>query len=427
MRYILQNIDFIYRDIIRRIPRVFFTSFGILFLISFLIIFISMRKSVKSYIENRILNNLNINEITITPKSQVDFINFNVQNESKNFISEKKMKNISSIKGIEHIQRIIRLNHPAKVRVSMFGKEYKSYMPVSGVERNFLKDKDPNWKHFAAGETVPVLLPRVALDMYNNFAAAKGMPELGEKGLIGLTFDLNIASAADKTKVYPYKAKVFGFTSMVSAAGILVPSEFIRDFCVKINSDTGVKKSCHAPVTLIARVKQVKELPSIVDRIKKMGLKVQSQKDIAEKTERIISFIDASFIFIMLVMLLLTVVAIFNSYLSIVYNRTYEISVQRVIGASKLRVIMTFLLEAGIVGFLYGSIGYLCGFLLVRYISENIGQWFALLKGLNLTIEFDSLFLIAILISIGISMLSALMPAVFASNLNLFHSTKKNK
>ena len=66
MRYILRNIVFESKDILRRIVRVFISSFGIVFLISFLTVFISLRSSVTDYIEKRIFGRLDINEIRVT-------------------------------------------------------------------------------------------------------------------------------------------------------------------------------------------------------------------------------------------------------------------------------------------------------------------------------------------------------------------------
>ena len=427
MLYLIKNLYYTIRDLLKRIPRVLATSFGILFLIAFLVIFISMRKSVKEYIEVRVLNTLNINEMIITPVAPVEFSGGGMFQETKNFIHDWKVRSISKMAGVESVKRIIRLNHPAKIRAGMFGKEFKTYVPVSGVERNFLIGKDPHWKSFVAGKYIPILAPTMALDMYNNLAAAKGLPEMGEKSLKGFVFEMNIYDADNKEKVFDYKAKVFGFTPLLSTSGVIVPAEFIRSFCGKLKAETGSKRPCYSTTMLVVKVKETKQLPGVADRIKKLKLNVKSQKDIAEKTQKIITFIDAFFIFIMPIILLLTVVAIFNSYLSIVYHRTYEISLQRVLGASKFRIILSFLLEAGLVGFLYGLIGYIAGYFLVDYISRHIGQWFPMLKGLDMSIQIDRNFYLALLLSTGISALSALLPAIFASNMSLFNSTKNNR
>jgi ABC-type lipoprotein release transport system permease subunit len=50
------------------------------------------------------------------------------------------------------------------------------------------------------------------------------------------------------------------------------------------------------------------------------------------------------------IFLFLTVIAIFNSYLTIVYNRSYTFPLQRVIGVSKARIILTFVFEGAVKG-----------------------------------------------------------------------------
>ncbi len=82
---------------------------------------------------------------------------------------------------------------------------------------------------------------------------------------------------------------------------------------------------------------------------------MESQQEIAAKTNRALAVIDGSSLVIR-AFLFLTVIAIFNSYLTIVYNRSYTFSLQRVIGVSKARIILTFVFEAAVIGALFGLI-----------------------------------------------------------------------
>nr|HPJ39985.1 hypothetical protein [Spirochaetota bacterium] len=69
MNYLLRNIIVEVRDFIKRMPRVFLSSFGILFLITVLVLFVSIRRTVTEYIEKRIFGKLQINELVVYPRS----------------------------------------------------------------------------------------------------------------------------------------------------------------------------------------------------------------------------------------------------------------------------------------------------------------------------------------------------------------------
>jgi ABC-type antimicrobial peptide transport system permease subunit len=156
-----------------------------------------------------------------------------------------------------------------------------------------------------------------------------------------------------------------------------------------------------------------------------MGLEVQSQNDVAEKTNKAMSIIDTTSFAIVGILLLITVISIFNSYLNIVYTRTQKFSLQRVLGVSKLRIISGFVVEAVVVGLIYGLLGYYLGSTLVHYLTINIEELVPVLKGIVIQPIREGLLVQALLASMGFSALSALVPAVFASNINLFKAVRR--
>jgi len=157
-----------------------------------------------------------------------------------------------------------------------------------------------------------------------------------------------------------------------------------------------------------------------------MGLSVESQQEVAAKTNRALTVIDSSSFLIIGIFLILTVISIFNSYLTIVYHRSYQFALQRVIGVSKMRIISTFVAEAALVGIIYGVIGYFGGLFIIRYVSVNIGNWVPALKGLTFSGSLgENVLLMSAGFSALLSSVSAFVPAVFASNMNLFRAVQR--
>lgn len=424
IRYILRNINFSFKEMIHNIPRTLLSSFGIVFLIAFVVFYLSMRQAVKEYIGGKLFGSLQINEIIVSPKGSADENVMFSMTAKQEAISPAKVKKIRQIEGIASIDAILSFDYTTRIRVDVMGRSMRTYVPVFGISREFLKKSDRHWRDFKAGATVPVLVPKYALDLYNNYASARGLPQFGERALAGFPLELNAKGSPmdPDSKSYTFPGTVFGFTAEVPLPGLIVPSDFITKFSSQHKSDRGPGYS-HAK--LFVKVKNVKDLPEISRSIQKLDLKIESQQDVASRTNRALAILDGSSLFIITVFLLLTVIAIFNSYLTIVYHRSYTFSLQRVVGISKIRIILTFVIEAAIVGVFYGIIGYYMGHVLINYLSANIGNWVPALKGLSFISKPDGLLVMSIGLSALLSSVSALVPSIFASNMNLFKAVQK--
>lgn len=427
IRYLFRNFYFSFKDISKNIFRQLLSSFGIIFLISFLVLYLSLRQAVKDYIGGNLFGSLQINEFIVSPVSAESTELFEISAKPVS-IEPAKVKKIGQIKNISEIHSVIRLDYPAKLKFDMLNRSIREFLPVFGVTKVFLKNSDKRWHDFNYVKEVPIMVPKFVLDVFNNLAAARGLPQFNEKVLIGFPLELNIQTTprgAPERKTYPVQAKMFGFNADLPFSGLVVPSDFIIKFCNEHRADNKDKMLGYSYIKLFVSVKNVKELPEITKKIQGMGLRVESQQDVASKTNKALSIMDSSSFIIVGIFIFLTVIAIFNSYLTVVYNRSYKFSLQRIVGVSKLRIIMSFVLEAGIIGALLGIIGYYIGLGLIDYLSLNIARWVPVLKGLTFKSGQENMLLLSIGLSAVLSSISAFLPAVFASNINLFRSLQR--
>ncbi len=418
--YIFRNLRLEVRDLLGRIPRVLLASFGVFFLIAFLAFFMALRDSVSSYMENRIFGRLDINEVRVMPRPLPEGRGPDFSSTRANEIPESKIRAIRKLDGVGSIYRVIRLNAPAMLYAGAFGTHLRTDILVSGVEPDFFRGTDINWKRFVPGERLPVVIPYFALDLYNNFAAASGLPELGKKALTGFMMDLSIGKSSfiPGGKESRFPAKVAGFSDRVSSAGIVVPSDFIRRYCRDNPGNTWSTILLHITSRSPAKV------PSLVDGIRRLDLQVQSRRDIAEKTNRALALVDGVFFIVMIIILALTVTAIANSYMAVVYNRSQEIVLRRIVGQSKLRVVLSFIVEAAAVGAIFGAGGFFIGQMGIAHLSRMLPKWVPLLAGLEISPPPMKFLAPAAFLSAAVAAASAFVPAVIASNLNLFKSTK---
>jgi len=429
LRYLARNAYFTFRDLLRNITRALISSFGIIFLIAFLVVYLSLRQAVQEYIGGSLFGSLQINEVMVT-QNIPEAKGFFQASADISGIDPAKVKRISRIPGIAKIHPVIRMEYPVKVRAELLGNRMREYMPMYGISQEFLRKSDKQFKTFAAGKDIPVIIPKIALELFNSVVSGRGLPRFGEKLLIGFPLEIEIQTSArgdsDK-KLHKYTARVYGFSSAITFPGLIVPSDFITRFSNAHRTDSPDRPLGYQYTRLYLTVKNVKELPVIAKRIQSMGLIVDSQQEVAAKTNRALSIIDSSSMFIIGIFLLLTVISIFNAYLTIVYHRSYQFSLQRVIGMSKLRIIVSFVLEAALIGAIFGVVGYYGGIMLIEYVSSNISVWIPALKGLSFTHNLDGrgILLMSIGLSALLSSVSALIPAVLASNMNLFKAVQR--
>jgi len=156
-----------------------------------------------------------------------------------------------------------------------------------------------------------------------------------------------------------------------------------------------------------------------------MGLKVESQKDIIEKTRKTMNLLDGVFFAIMAVFFIVSAVSIFNSYLSIVYIRSQKFSLKRVLGFSKVQILLSFVIEAALIGALYGIAGDFCGNYILSYAGDILSKWIPVLGSVRLQKSGTDVLLMCVGLSSSVCALSAFIPALFASNMNLFKAVRK--
>jgi ABC-type lipoprotein release transport system permease subunit len=407
------------------IIRSFLSSFGILFLVVFFVLYLAVRDSVTIYISGSLLDNLASDEIKILPKnaSSIEF----VKKPGSNSIAPQVLSRIQKMDELIQVHPVSRTGFNVRFKAELMGKSKSMYVPVCGIDRAIIKGKVPNWKSFHNKKPVPIIIPKFTIDIMNNLLNMEGMPTFGEKDLIGFPVELRFRTGdrnSERYKAYDYEALVHGFTDILSFPGIIMPTDFLIEVAAQYKKETGIPSSLDY-IVVYAKVKDSNALPAVVSKLKKMGLSVESQSDITEKTAKTLRIIDGVFFAIMAIFFIVSAISIFNSYLTIVYIRSQKFSLKRVLGFSKIRILVTFVLEAALIGAIYGVAGYFAGNYILSFAGEIISKWVPALQSVTFHARnFDVLFM-CVGISSAVSAVSAFIPAVFASNINLFKAVRR--
>ncbi len=425
MNSALYKIFFIIKDNLTNILRSFISSFGILFLVIFFVVYLAVRDSVTIYISGSLLDKLASDEIKILP-GNVKTVEF-VKKPGSKGMSYQTINQIKKMPELTAVTAISRASFNVRFKAELLGRSKAMYVPVCGIERELIKGKVPGWKNFYNRKPVPVIIPRFSVDIMNNYLAMEDLPSFAEKDLTGFPVELRFASGKKNSPQYKeidYNAIVHSFTDIINFPGLILPADFLMEVSEQFRRETG-RSAGFEYIVAYAKIKDTGNLPSVVNILKKMGLRVESQKDITEKAEKTLRLIDGMFYAIMGVFFFVSAISIFNSYLTIVYIRSQKFSLKRVLGFSKLSILLSFVFEAAFIGAMYGVAGYFCGNYLISYAGEILAKWVPVLKSITIQARGTDILLMCVGLSSAVSAASAFVPAIFASNINLFRAVRK--
>ncbi len=168
------------------------------------------------------------------------------------------------------------------------------------------------------------------------------------------------------------------------------------------------------------------EVNRVAEEIKEMGFSAFSLKEMIESTANVFKILQFVMGGIGCVALLIAAVGIANTLIMSIYERTKEIGIIKVVGASIPNIRNLFLLEAGFIGFMGGTIGVLVGWLsglLLNYIAGiYLSQSGA--GAINLVYLPLSMAIFTVFFSALVGLAAGFYPAIRAANLSAIEAIR---
>lgn len=170
--------------------------------------------------------------------------------------------------------------------------------------------------------------------------------------------------------------------------------------------------------SIIVRADSIDSVDDISNSIKNLGFQVENNKQTVEMFTKISSAVRLILGVIGIIAFVVAVIGIVNTMTTSVYDRMSEIGVMKMIGCDSDDILMMFLVESGMLGFVGGVIGVTITYLVNHYvINRVVVKMLTLPKGTVLATLPWWLSIGAVLFAVLISVLAGVIPARWASHL----------
>lgn len=180
---------------------------------------------------------------------------------------------------------------------------------------------------------------------------------------------------------------------------------------------------------LMVLVEDSKDVLDVQTAIQEMGYQVNSSMDYLQRMQEQTAFLRAILGAIGVVAFIVAAISIANTMVMSIYERTREIGIMKVIGCKLKDIRMMFLVEAGIIGIVGGTLGVGMSYgmsMLVNKLAASGGMEMMGIDAANSNLSIIPLWLdiAALILATAVGVVSGLYPAIRATMLSALEAIK---
>lgn len=190
---------------------------------------------------------------------------------------------------------------------------------------------------------------------------------LQEEDKLKITYDYAYGTKEADKKVKPYKVELVGTLSGYGedSYSVVMPLKQVEKMIAdkkkyedaKYNNSNQQQKAKKGYDNVKVKVKDINSVKKVQEQIKEMGYEAYSLTEYLESMQEGTKMLQMGLGAIGAVSLLVAAIGIANTMIMSIYERTKEIGVMKVIGASLQDIRRLFLTEAAFIGFSGGAVG----------------------------------------------------------------------
>lgn len=142
---------------------------------------------------------------------------------SKTEFDDDEIAGLEAQPWVRRIGRFTSSNFNVSASVNMGGNALNTALFLESIPSEFF-DVEPDGWHWQPGQSVPVIISKEYLTLYNfGFASSRGLPQISESMISMVPLQLSLSGAGRQQWV---KARIVGFSSRLNT--IAVPEEFLK-------------------------------------------------------------------------------------------------------------------------------------------------------------------------------------------------------
>lgn len=397
--------------------------------ITLLIIFsiIAVLRPLKNEIERKIKNSLPADVIRVTAKQRRSKLNlvgiFSAKKDYRMGVQRWQLNKIKKIPHVKDVGMTSILQMPLTGTIDEpffqnFGAH--SELILQGVSYNlvkpYLKCRLPYKNTFRNGIiTVPVVVPESFADMALAFATINGLPSFSRQQMIGLKLKFNLGDsiiARNRQKfIIPVRGVICGFApaNMVTAIG--VPYSWVH----KLHRSRKMQKAYNSFDQVFVFVDNHQNVKDVTKQILDMNLQIPKSEQGFDKLFDLLKNFDLFFKLFALVLGVLSIIAMVNSFMLLAYQRKYEFGLYLVFGSSPPFIWLLMIFQ----GLFFGALHCLLALYTGEYLFSSLhstllgNEIFSVLNVENLAFQLsntEKFFML--LLSMTVGALSSLLPSI---------------
>ena len=266
---------------------------------------------------------------------------------SSNTFNQTEVDDLAQLPFVSRMGKFTNANYKADVSMRVNGVSVLNNGEISfeSIPDSFVDTPLRNWNYQPGEKTIPIILPRIYLTMYNfGFAQTHALPKLSD-GLVGM-IDFHIF-VHGKHREAQFKGKVIGFSNRLSS--ILVPQAFM-DW----SNDTFASGETHAPTRLIVQVNNPSD-PQFTKYLDQKGYEIENDKLNTEKTTYFLRLLVTMVVGVGLVISALSFYILMLSIYLLVQKNTHKLENLLLIGYRPAQVALPYqMLTIGLNLLIYG-------------------------------------------------------------------------
>ena len=262
-----------------------------------------------------------------------------ISGQSSTF-SSNDIENLKEQPFIKKIGQFNSTNYKVDARMEIGGQQIlNTELFFESVPDDFVDINLRDWHYKPGDTTIPIILPRTYINMYNfGFAQTHSLPQISE-GLMGM-INLHI-TARGNGKQEEFQGRIVAFSSSIST--ILVPQSFMEWSNNEFAPDDEIK-----PTRLLIEVTNPAD-EAVTNYLDEQGLDIESDRLNAEKTTYFLRMVVSLVMIIGLIISILSFYILMLSIYLLVQKNTKKLQNLILIGYSTNKVAMPYqMLTAGL-------------------------------------------------------------------------------